>query len=224
MAVPEKNCCNFNFNLQLKCLFSSSGWPQAKSLKFEGQGEKSSWPHLSFLLSCPFFSSPILLTCFWPFQDLELEEGYSLIHKFLFDALEVITPSLAFADVGSWFLSRGTFMGSSETFPFPISVASRCPAAIHLQLSPHRPPRRPFLSGAKHHHLNSLSLRDFVLSIGNTICPGWLWECSYFPTPQSSRFQFLQREPVSRPVSFKCRRHTLNSADDSIKVLSFDLR
>lgn len=180
MAVPDKNCCNFNFNLQLKCLFSSSsGWPQIKSLKFEDQGEKGSWLHLSFLLSHSFFSSPILLTCFWSFQDLELEEGNSLIHKIFvwcFGSDHTVSGLCRCWKLISF--SRD-FHGFLRELRFPhfcsikVSSSNSSPAFTPLRW-------RPFWSGAKHNHLNSLSLRDFVLSIGNTICPGRLWEFPHF--------------------------------------------
>lgn len=53
MGVRDENCCNFN--LQLKCVLSSSfSWLQARSLKFEDQGGEgllaSLFPPLMLLL------------------------------------------------------------------------------------------------------------------------------------------------------------------------------
>lgn len=175
MAVPDKNCCDFNFNLELKCLFSSSGWPQAKSLKFEGQGEKSSWLHVSFLLSCSFFSSPILLTCFWPFQDLELKEGNSLIHKILvwcFGSDHTVSGLCRCWKLISF--SRD-FHGFLRDLPFPhfcsIKVSSsnsspafttQTPQEAFLIRSKAPPPQLPFPYGLslvhRKHHLPRLTL------------------------------------------------------------------
>lgn len=82
---------------------------------------------------------------------------------------------------------------------------------LHVQqqfISSFHPHRRPFRPGSKHNHVNSLSLIPdgewtLIWSIGNTIHPDRLWECSYLPTPQPSTFWFLQCDPVSRLVSLK---------------------
>lgn len=151
-----------------------------KSLKFEDQGEKGSWLHLSFLLSCSFFSSPILLTCFWSFQDLELEEEFvdsqnSCLMLWKWSHC-LWTLQMLEAD---FFLEGLSWV--PQNFPFP------CHCSIKVSSSNSSPaftlclPWRPFCPGAKHNHLNSFPLGIHLVHRKHHLLSR-LWECSYFPT------------------------------------------
>lgn len=178
---------------------------QAKSLKFENPGEKGSWLHLSFLLSCSFFSSPILLTCFWSFQDLELEEGNFVDSQNSCLMLWKWSHCLLdFADVGSWFLSQGLSwvpQRTSLSHVCSIKVIQQqfissfhpLPPWSHFDQEQSITTSTPFPLGIhlvhRKHHLPRQTLRMQLLSHTSVL----------------RDFQFLQCEPVNRPVSFKCK-------------------
>lgn len=201
MGVRDENCCNFN--LQLKCVLSSSfSWLQARSLKFEDRGRGA----LGFSLSSSHAPSSLLPSyklVFGPFRVWSLGRGIRGFIEFLVDWC--CGSDLAGA---LWTLKIFEANFPLEGLSWVPQRPSLSPLLQHLHIqqqfiSSFHPRRRPFRPGAKHNHVNSLSLRDLIWSIGDTIHPDRLWECSYLPTPQPSTFWFLQCDPVSRPVSLK---------------------
>lgn len=94
----------------------------------------------------------------------------------------------------------------------------RYPVAVYLQLSsveaPH-PCRRSHGTEAKQQHTKTLSLIDFIWSIGNTICSGNPGNEVTSPYLSPLRCRFLKGDPVSSPVPLNHRKHTISSVDGS---------
>lgn len=187
---------------QLRCLFSSSGWLQAKSLKFEDQGKKGSWLHLFPPFMFLLFShlTNLLLILSRP----ELEEGNLLDsqNSCLMLLWKWSHCLLTLQMLKSDFFSRD-FHGFSEASLLPMSAASRCPAAPSPK-HPLKPPQGYFWSGAKHNHLNSLSLRNSSVHRKHHL-PRQTLRMQLLSHTLQSLVSISAVWASQRPVSFKCR-------------------
>ena len=89
----------------------------------------------------------------------------------------------------------------------PCFCSPRYGAAVHLQLASAEAPTP--VGGHFEQRLSNTTLtpipsRTFPGPLeGSTVCPGGLWECSSFPTPQPSGLMFLKCMPGGSPLCLK---------------------